>query len=152
MLKIKGTPEVKTVLLKPDKDGVLVLTADDAYLHNNEGGKEARLQHRDTTPNNIGYWIDETAWVEWSFQIDQPGEYRVTAELAVQEAKSRFRLEGGEPRQPVEVSSTGGYGNYVELPVATVTLGTAGECSLRIRPEKGAWQPLNLRQVRLTRQ
>ena len=43
--------------------------------------------------------------------VRQPGEYEIVAELAVEEARSHFRIELADERKAVEVPSTGSYGN-----------------------------------------
>ena len=149
VLKVGGTPEIESQLSTPSDDGSLVLSADAAYIHNNEGSRQARVQQREGTANNIGYWTDANVWVEWSFKVDQPGQYEILAELAVEQEKSRFRIELAGQQKSVEVSSTGGYGNYVNLSLGRLSIDKAGKCSLRIRPEKGNWQPINLRQLKL---
>ena len=58
-----------TTLPMPDKDGVLVLSADSAFIHNNEGSRQVRVQQHEGIPN-IGYWTDPEAWLEWSFRVD----------------------------------------------------------------------------------
>jgi alpha-L-fucosidase len=151
VLKVSGVLDIEAVLPMPNEDGSLVLSADAAYIHNNEGGNRARVQHREDIPN-IGYWTDEEAWVEWSFKVDRPGQYEILAELAVAQEKSRFHIGLPGQRESVEVLSTGGYGNYVSKSLGTIRIDKAGENTLRLKPEKGHWQPINLRQLKLKQQ
>jgi len=132
-------------------DGSLVLSADAAYIHNNEGSRQARVQHREETPNNIGYWTDANAWVEWSFKVDQPGQYEILAELAVEQERSRFRIELAGQQKSVEVLSTGSYYRYFKKSLATIRIDQAGKYTLSIKPDKDDWQPINLRYVELKR-
>ncbi len=150
VLRVAGEPEVEAVLPKPNAEGVLTLYADDAYLHNNEGAPAIRLRNRDTIPD-LGYWTDPNAWVEWEFQIDKPGRYTIEAVVAIQEPKTRFRVRIGDWETTVEAESTGGYGEYVEQPWGTVEIERPGAYSLSVRPDPDAWQPMNLRHVRLRR-
>ena len=60
--------------------------------------------------------------MEWSFKIDRPGQYEIRAELAVKQAKSRFRIGLPDQQESVEVPSTGGYGNYVEKSLGNYAL------------------------------
>ncbi len=98
---------------------------------------------------NLGYWTDAEAWVEWSFKIDKLGQYEVRAELAIQEAKTRFRLVLPSQQKTVELSSTGGYGNYVTKSLGQFSFDKAGEYTLQMRPVTNAWQPINLRHIEL---
>ena len=151
VLKVDGALDIESRLPVPADDGSLVLSAEAAYIHNNEGSRQARVQQREETANNIGYWSDANDWVEWSFGVDQPGQYEIVAELAVEQEKSRFRIELAGQQKSVEVSSTGGYGNYAEKSLGTIRIGQVGKHTLRIQPDKDDWQPINLRQLELKR-
>jgi alpha-L-fucosidase len=148
VLKISGSLDVEIAVPEPKKDGALILSAEAAYLHNNEGTRDVRVQG-EAEDANLGYWTDAEAWVEWSFQIDKPGQYNVRAELAIQEAKTRFRLLLADQEKTVELASTGGYGNYVIKSLGHFSFAKAGEYRLQIKPERDHWQPINLRQIEL---
>jgi len=147
-LKVRGPLEIESTSSAAGQDGSLVLTAEMAFLHNNEGSPDVRVRGAEGN-SNIGYWTDAHAWVEWPLKIEQPGEYYVSAEIAVQAASSNFRF--GLPNQPVlvEVKSTGGYGSYETRPLGTISFDEAGEYSLQIRPDVERWQPINVRKVQL---
>ena len=151
VLQVDGALDIEPQLPTPRDDGSLVLSADAAYIHNNEGSRQVRLQHREDTPNNIGYWTDANAWVEWSFKVDQPGQYEILAELAVEQERSRFRIELAGQQTSVEVLSTGSYYRYATKSLATIRLDQAGKYTLSIKPDKDDWQPINLRQLELRR-
>jgi alpha-L-fucosidase len=148
VLKVSGALDVEIALPMPKKDGALILSAESAYLHNNEGSRDVRVQGGGGDAN-LGYWTDAEAWVEWSFKIDKPGKYEVLAELALQEEKTRFRLVLPGQQKTVELASTGGYGNYRNKSLGKLRFDKAGEYTLQIRPDKDAWQPINLRQLEL---
>ncbi|TWU46071.1 Alpha-L-fucosidase [Rubripirellula tenax] len=149
-LKLDGKLEVEATLPKPDKNGLLVLTADKAYMHNNEGSREVGVRIHDDIPH-IGYWTDDQAWAEWSVQMDQPGDYEVTAVLSVEGENTHFQygLPGGF--QTAKVDSTGGYGNYVEKKLGTIKVTDPGTTSIQVKPVPGQWNPMNLRQLSLQR-
>jgi alpha-L-fucosidase len=152
VLKVDGALDVESPIPALGDDGVLVLSADAAYIHNNEGSRQARVQQRKDTPNNIGYWTDANAWVEWSFKVDQPGRYEILAELAVEPERSCFRVESAGQQKAVQVRSTGSYYRYAKMPLGTISIDQAGKCTLSIKPEKRDWHPINLRQIELKRQ
>jgi alpha-L-fucosidase len=152
VLKVDGALDIESRLPTSGDDGSLVLSADAAYIHNNEGSRQARVQQREDTPNNIGYWTDANAWVEWSFQVDQPGQYEILAELAVEQERSRFHIESAGQQKSVEVLSTGSYYRYVKKSLGTIRIDQAGKHTLSIRPDKHDWQPINLRWLELKRQ
>lgn len=151
VLKVSGELNIETVLPKPENDGSLILSADSAYIHNNEGSRDARVQHHHGVAH-IGYWTDEEAWVEWNFNIGKPGQYEILAELAIENEKSRFHIGLPGEKKPVEVHSTGGYGNYVIKSLGLIQIGKAGEYRLQVTPDKECWEPINLRHVKLTLQ
>lgn len=148
VLKISGALDIEISLPKPSEAGSLILSAESAYLHNNEGTRDVRVQDRDEGAN-IGYWTDAEAWVEWSFKIDKPGEYEVSAELAIQEESTRFRLMSSDQQKNVELASTGGYGNYIVKSLGNVSFDKAGAYTLQIKPDPDHWQPINIRYLKL---
>jgi len=149
-VKVSSPLVVKAVLPTPDKDGSLVLLADMAYIHNNEGAEQASLREgRRGGASYISRWTDEQAWVEWSFKIERPGTYEMLAELSIDGEKSRFNVGLPGQQKSVEILSTGGAREYVKKSLGTINIDKAGEYSLQIRPEKDHWQPINLRQVEL---
>lgn len=151
VVKINGPLEIEASLPTTDEDGSLILTAEDAYIHNNEGSRQATVQNADDVAN-IGYWTDNHAWLEWTFRVDQPGRYNVSGELAVEAPKSRFLIGPRDKQQSVEVASTGGYGSYKELQLCELEFAQAGEHVLLINPDEEAWQPINLRNIKLKAQ
>ena len=151
VLKVRGALDIAIALPRPSKDGSLILSADSAYLHNNEGTRDVRVQDRDEGAN-IGYWTDAQAWVEWSFRIDKPGEYEVLAELAIEQERTRFRMVLPDQQKAVELASTGGYGNYVVKSLGVISFDKAGVYTLQIKPDPDQWQPVNLRMLKLTLQ
>ena len=148
VLKVSGALNIEIALPMPKKDGSLILYAESAYLHNNEGSRNVRVQDRDGRAN-IGYWTDAEAWVEWSFKIDKPGEYEVSAELAIEQESTRFRLMLPDQQKTVELASTGGYGNYVIKSLGNISLDKAGAYTLQIKPDPDQWQPINIRYLKL---
>lgn len=131
-------------------DGSLALSAATAYLHNNEGSRQIQLVNGNGTPH-LGYWTDPNAWVEWSVKIDQPGQYEVSAELAVAEARTRFSIGPPDQQVAAEVAATGGYYDFVTKSLGTLKVERAGNFNVRINPDPQGWQPINLRQVVLRR-
>ncbi|MGB7346820.1 MAG: alpha-L-fucosidase [Pirellulaceae bacterium] len=149
-LTIDGELMVKVQLPTPDASGKLVLTADTAYVHNNEGSKQADVRHHDDIPH-IGYWLDNHAWVDWNIQIDQPGTYEVHATMSVQNEETRFFFGSEGNMKAAKVSSTGSYGKYEQNRLGAITIDQAGRLNLIIKPDPENWQPMNLRQVTLQR-
>jgi hypothetical protein len=98
---------------------------------------------------NIGFWTNARDWVSWQFQIDRPGRFNVTAELATPAAGSKFELTVANEKLSVEVSSTSDYGKFKTVKLGAVQIGR-GPQELSIKPVRNQWQPINLREIVLT--
>ncbi|WP_182869027.1 alpha-L-fucosidase [Rhodopirellula sp. JC639] len=149
-LVVDGAPKVKSLLPTPGKDGVLELGAELAFIHNNEGSRDAGIRQHDGI-DHIGYWLDDQAWVEWEIEIRDPGVYRVSSVLSVQEPQTQFRVTVLDSQLTATVASTGGYGRYTEKDLGPLRIDSPGRMSLRVHPVPGSWQPINLRQLTLKR-
>ena len=147
VVKVNGTIEVEAVLPTVDSEGRLMLSVSDAFIHNNEGSQDAALRAHDDIPH-IGLWTDKEAYVEWTFRAE-PGNYEVLAEFSVDSPKTEFSFGLVGVPQMVEMESTGGYGKYVEKSLGTLRVESAGEQTVRIKPNPEAWQPINLRRIEL---
>ena len=150
-LEIDGEFQVAVQLPTPDANGSLVLKADDAYIHNNEGSKQAEIRTNSDVPN-IGFWTDDQAWAEWNINIDQPGTYEVSGVVSIEEETTTFGFGTEGHLEMAKIKSTGSYGNYETRSFGSITIKQTGALSFRVKPEAGQWNPMNLRQVTLQRQ
>jgi len=150
VLSVTGEVEVTNQLPMFDADGKLLLTADRAYINNNEGSKDAALKAHDDI-SHIGYWIDPEASVEWQFQAKKPGRYKVVAELSLEAEKTKLEIVIGDKSLAAEVDSTSSYGKYKKLDLGTIQIDQTGDLTLRVKPDANAWNPVNLRWVELKR-
>jgi alpha-L-fucosidase len=146
VLEVSGPLEMEVASSQRRADGSLVLGADSAYLHNNEGARQMQIAESGGRPH-IGYWTDVNAWVEWAVTIDQPGEYEIWADLAVESEQSRFRVGIPGQENAAHAKSTGGYYNFEQKALGSITVKEPGEYSMRIHPDTEHWQPINLRQL-----
>lgn len=147
-VELQGDVKVEEQKPKLDGKGSLVLSAESAYLHNNEGAPPIRLRENGES-TNLSHWTDPQAWAEWSVTVSEPGRYDIFCELAVQETKSRFSIGLPSQLSEVEVTSTGGYGNYATRHLATILFDQAGVFTLRMKPDPKGWEPVNVRQLEL---
>jgi alpha-L-fucosidase len=148
VLKVDGKLLVQKVLPKQTSDGTLTLSADMADIHNRMGS-DAKVETKDGI-GNIGYWTDNGVWVEWSFRIDKPGRFEITAEIAIEAPKSQFEIISGEQKQTASIVSTGGYDKFKKVTLGQITFSKAGEYKLQIKPAANEWSPINLRTIHLT--
>jgi alpha-L-fucosidase len=146
-LKLQGPLKVATGSAM-QQDGLLVLSAEEACINNNEGSQQIVLQKRDDY-SNIGCWNDAHASVHWIVAFSRPGEYEMIADLAVEAEKSRFRIGVKGSEHLVDVASTGGFYIYDKKSIGTITVQKAGTLNLKINPDPEHWQPINIRQLEL---
>ena len=148
VVKVDGTLEVIANLPSVNSDGVLILSADKGYINNNEGSKNASVRmHGDIS--HVGYWLDNRAFVEWTFHAKEPGDYEVLAEFSVDLPTTKFNVGVGGKSLTVEAKSTGGYGKYAKKTLGTISIDEAGDHTLHVKPDPTAWNPINLRHVEL---
>ncbi|QDV65986.1 Alpha-L-fucosidase [Crateriforma conspicua] len=149
VLEVEGELKIEKRLPHPDENGRLTLNARDAYIHNNEGARQAGIRYHDDIAH-IGYWHDRQAWLEWNVELDHPATFRVRAELSVEQPETRFIVTAPGESLHATASSTGGYGNYAEVDLGTMTVSDSGKIRITLRPDVDHWHPMNLRRVELT--
>jgi alpha-L-fucosidase len=147
VLKIKGKLDVERLLPRQGKDGVLVLAADDANIHNSGYGDKVKLRQSSGAAAYLDGWTDYRSRVDWLVSVDQPGRFDVYAELAVEDA-SGFLLMVDEEKKPFKVQSTNGLQTYQTQHIGQLDL-PKGEVGIRIFPQKSLWKPINFRSLTL---
>lgn len=76
--EIKGTPTVIQNQIQTQKDGRIVLTANNAKLMGTGGIKLiGATTHDPNRPNAIGNWSKTNDHVTWDVKIQRPGQYKV---------------------------------------------------------------------------
>jgi alpha-L-fucosidase len=142
VLKIKGLPGIVATSIFQESDGSLRLLASEADLH---GG----LQYESgDAKDNVGYWTNPVDTASWSFKVDRPGKFKLSAEIAA-EASGKFEVIVGEQKIHGAAPATKDYTKFkrtnlsgsLELPTGSVTL--------TVKPVADGWQPMNLRSLRL---
>lgn len=126
------------------------LAADQAFIHNNEGSRDARVVENSGV-NHIGYWTDDQAYLEWSVVFDQPGSYQIVADVALPQGESRIRV--GTPGQMVDATlkATGDFYSFKQQTLGAMTIERPGTYVVQFKPIAGTWQPTNLRSLLLSR-
>jgi alpha-L-fucosidase len=138
-LSLAGKPDAITEL-QQQPGGKVMLPAYLADLH----GTKARPDTRGV----MEHWTDKAEWVDWKFQVSQPGTFDVT--LITSEQKYGNGWEGGQ-QVAIEVAGKkldavvkndgkldnpqNPYWPYVISRVGTVTIDKADEYSLSLKPQ-----------------
>jgi len=143
----KPRPAGAPVLAEASEDGKILLPAHLAVPH-------GRLLRYEPQPhkNTVGYWADETDWVEWRFRVSHPGTYRVQLLQGCGKGQGGSALRIAAAGQSLEytVEDTGHFQNFVEKTAGTIALAKAGDYALEIRAVKKAkGAVMDVRQVRL---
>jgi alpha-L-fucosidase len=141
-LQIAGPPEVIVYRVPQQADGQVALQAADAELH---GALRVESKYGKA---NIGFWIDNNDWTEWSIQVRQPSEFEVVADIAAQ-GKGQFTIQVANSQIEATSPNTGNYGTFETVTLGRIRIDEAGAHTLTIRPNKRAWSPINVRSITL---
>ena len=147
VLKINGKLEVERILPSQNEEGVLVLSMDDANIHNPGYGGRLELRQNDNSASYLDGWTDYSSHVDWLVRIDNPGTFEVYAEV-VAEQSTGFLLMANDVQKPLIVKSTGGLQTFQTQYIGQLTL-PKGESAIRINPQMSLWNPIMLRSVTL---
>jgi alpha-L-fucosidase len=146
VLEIEGELEVEKVLPKQAEDGTITLGAALADIHNPGYGEHAQVETIEDEAN-IGYWVDERTWIEWKFKVVKTGKFDVFAEIACSAKRSWFDVICGESKFTAWAPDTGDYREFVTVRVGQIEITEEGVNSLAIKPVKGKWSAINLREI-----
>ncbi len=146
-IEIEGELQVESMLPSQDKKGNLMLEPEFADLHNRLG-TNLRLEEKDGK-TNIGFWTDARAWISYTFEIDQPGTFKIQADIAGAK-KSEITLNlGDQPRTNVELNPSGGFSEFQMIDLGNLSIEEAGTYTLEIRAVNENWSSINLRNITL---
>jgi alpha-L-fucosidase len=141
---IAGPPQPVAILISPDQNGVLTLKAGEATIHNVKG-TEVRLEKKDGTHDNIGFWLDARVQVDWPVRLSKSGRYKIHARIASTDA-SKCMIMVGDQTLAAATPSTGSYEKFTDVALGEMTL-PKGKATLKINPDEAAWKPFNLRHL-----
>ena len=136
---------VTTSVLKPDAEGRLTLSADDAVLH----GDQIKLEEKGGK-SDIGFWDHRDESVSWAAQGVKAGTYKVSVVVATISSAANFVVEIGDQPLSALVQSTGGWDQFATTDLGTVELKQAGRLEVKVHAKEGAeWHAINLNSVAL---
>lgn len=142
VLKIKGAPEIAVTPITQESDGSVRLMASEADLH---GGLQYESGHG---KDNIGYWGNAADTVSWTFKVDRPGQFKVTADIAALES-AKFEIIVGDQKRSGTSPATKDYTKFKRTNLTgTLDLPT-GKVTLIVTPVAEGWQAMNLRSLSL---
>lgn len=142
VLKIKGAPDIATTGITQESDGAVRLMASEADLHGglqyeSGGGKD-----------NVGFWTNPADTAAWTFKIDRPGQFKVSAEIAA-EASGKFEVIVGEQKISGTSPATKDFTKFKRTNLSGTLDLASGSVVLTVKPITENWQPMNLRSITL---
>ena len=143
VLKIEGAPEVTSAGILQEADGTVRLLANEADLqgdlqYESGGGKD-----------NVGYWTNPADTAGWTFKVNRPGKFKVSADIAA-EASGNFELIVGGQKISGASPVTQDYTKFQRVNLDGTLDLPAGSATLIVKPVSAGWHPMNLRNVLLT--
>jgi alpha-L-fucosidase len=131
------------VMVSPDSNGVLTLSADKAELH----GEGINTETRDDQAN-LGFWDSSADWASWHLYFKSPGRYSVVASVATQDFPTSLRISLQGESLIGSIPKTAGWGNFETIDLGTLEVKTSGLADLALKPsDPKTWKPMNLRSI-----
>lgn len=148
-LRVDGMPRLALppAVSRPGPDGVITLSARDAMTHGGDKLQFEPLSHK----NTVGYWVNPSEYAEWSYELDQPGEFEVEIlQGCGGHAGSDVELGFPEGAVPFVVDETGHFQNFVWRKIGKIALKEPGVQVMSLKCKKLAkGAVMDMRQVRL---
>jgi alpha-L-fucosidase len=142
VLKVKGAPEIVATPIMQESDGSVRLMASEADLH---GGLQYESGHG---KDNIGYWWNAEDTASWTFKIDRPGKFKVSAEIAALES-AKFELLVGAQKLSGTSPATKDYTKFKRVSLGSEIELASRSVTLTVKPVAEKWQAMNLRSIKL---
>jgi hypothetical protein len=148
-----ATKGVRSLKLTPAWEGEAVVQEDGAAIELD--AKDCRIEgvmlRYEPNPKKlcIGYWGNPKDTPHWEFTVTTPGTYEVllTQGCGKGGGGSEAVLETGGAALAFTVEDTGGYQNWVERSLGTVTFEKAGVQGLKVRVVKKARGIMDIRRI-----
>jgi alpha-L-fucosidase len=143
VLRVKGELDIEQMLLGQEPDGSLRLTAGEADCHGQQIKHQAAGLHE-----NIGCWINPADWVEWPFEITQPGKFEVTGEISSAAGPASFQIVVGDKVVDAKTVKTGDFKKFKTVKLGTIEI-PAGKTALALKAVAKGWSPFNIKLITL---
>ncbi|HYW96078.1 MAG TPA: alpha-L-fucosidase, partial [Bacteroidales bacterium] len=146
-LKIDGKLDVESLMPDQDTKGNLTLKPEFADLHNKMSTNLSLEQKRGIS--NIGNWTDARTSISYTFEISQPGTFKLQADVAGIKKTSVAWNVSDQPQTEKELAPTGDYGHFRVTELGSLEIDEPGTYTLEIKAVKKDWNPVNLRNIEL---
>jgi alpha-L-fucosidase len=128
-----------------DENGVVTFVTENAQFDNMQGIGVKYNSSKDC----IGSWTNAQERVYWTFVIDKPGVFKITAKTAAQ-ADSECMVEVAGVSNNIKIPSTGDYDQFESLTIGEVEIKEAGNYKIYFKPVVDNWEPINLKELVMT--
>ncbi|MBM3859214.1 MAG: hypothetical protein FJ395_06140 [Verrucomicrobia bacterium] len=145
-LRYSGPLEVERRLPQPQSDGKIVLGAEWADIHNSLRA-HARLEGKGANAK-VTQWDSHESRLSWNFMANKPGVYTVTAEISGK-GGGGLNLVLDKASVSVNVPAVA-VGDRRQIRLGTVTIPSAGECVLELKPAPKNWTGFDLHGLTLS--
>jgi arylsulfatase A-like enzyme len=116
----------KDVQIQNDDSGIISLTAATANIHGNLNYIPAQ--------NKIGRWSNESDWVSWDFEVNQPFTFNVEVSSGQIEDGSVYEISVGDQKLTAVVSASGDFKKPKVQTVGSLILKNSGRFTLSLKP------------------
>jgi alpha-L-fucosidase len=143
VLELSDTPDV--IPPKPfgqNENGEVIFVTESAEFENMHGLGVKYNSSKDC----IGSWTNEQERVYWTFTIDKPATFQITAKTAGI-ANSILTVELNRQTQTIKIPATGDYGNFKSIEIGRFEIKEAGNYKITFKPVIGKWQAVNIKDV-----
>jgi alpha-L-fucosidase len=142
VLRIQGAPDVSGSGISQGADGQVRLLASEADLH---GGLQYEVGGG---KDNIGFWVNSEDTASWTFKVDRPGKFTVSADIAA-EGSGKYVVIVGDQKLAGTAPATMDYVKFQQTTLDGTLDLAAGTVTLTVQPIADGWQPMNLRSLTL---
>lgn len=146
VLELTDTPDaIPPKAFGQNEDGVVAFMTESAEFENLQGIGVKYNSSKDC----VGSWTNEQERVYWTFAIEKPGTFNVTASTAGPH-DSEFVVEVNGQSKTVKIPATGDYDVFKPLEIGTFEIKEPGDYKITFRPVLGKWNAVNLKEVVMT--
>ena len=142
VLRVHGEVQPAPLIVTADKNGVVTLLAEEATLKGEL--KTENHGHR----SNLGYWLNPADTAAWD--VKATGKFKITVEAGGMGATGLVLQAGKNSAKLGIAPATGDYKKFTKYELGTIELAGEGAQKIVLKAVKDKWQPVNVREVRLT--
>ena len=143
VVKIDGDLQVESNMPKQAEDGSIALPAPLAFIHNRGYSMKTGLSDNSDSAY-ITDWQSDRTYIEWMFEVIEPGTFQVVAEAAC-DKKTELTLKLENQQVAATIESTGGLSAFEKIVLGELTINESGQQLIQVSPVRDYWRPLNMR-------